>query len=73
MTAEEQRLKLKKTKYETLKAVIDDFIQNMDEINFKRSETISKETEYVMEEMKIFNLLQNNVHLLEEENGIPQN
>jgi len=66
-------LKLKKTKYETLKAVIDDFIQNMDEINFKRSETISKETEYVMEEMKIFNLLQNNVHLLEEENGIPQN
>ena len=52
-------------KKHTLKDIVDDYLKHMSEVNERRLEIIERETECVMEECKLFNLLQQNVQKLE--------
>lgn len=61
-----------KAQYDQLIELIEDYVTNMHRINSKRSELMNKDVEYIRQEFKLFNLLQNNIKTLEEANGIPK-
>ncbi len=64
------------SKYKILKDVIDDYVLHMDGISQKRMEAAEKDLDFVMQEVKCFNLLQQNLYkiqLKEEMRGISQN
>lgn len=57
----------RKSNYEHLKEIIDDYIKHMDRINNKRLELASREVDYTMQEVKVFNLLQHNIDILQKQ------
>ncbi len=61
------------SKFEDLLFIVDDFIYNNEKIHGKIMENAEKELLLLKEEMKVFNLFRNNLHVLKEQNGISQN
>jgi hypothetical protein len=58
-------------KKHTLKDIVDDYIVHMQGINEKRLDLLTKDLQCVKDEGALFNLLMNNVKLLEETaNGV---
>lgn len=57
----------KNPKKYNLKEIVEDYLKHMQSINLKRTEMAERELGFVMEEVKLFNLLQNNLYVLQEE------
>lgn len=60
-------------KYSVLKDIVDDYIKYVEKINAKRVEISSKDFNLLMQEVRAFNLLQQNIHALEGSIGVSEN
>jgi hypothetical protein len=56
-------------KYRTLVAVLDDYIQHIEEINDKRSEYAMAEIKFIHQEVQIFDLLKRNLQIIKSKKG----
>lgn len=58
--------------FHVLKGIVDDYIENMNGINERRMALLEKDMKCLMQEARMFNLLQQNVHNIQEKYGVPQ-
>ena len=60
-------------KFHLLSEIVKDYILHMQGINEMRAQLQKQDLKYTLEEVKLFNLLQQNMHNFEVTYGIPQN